>query len=44
MIQPAAFTPLDLRAWPRGETFCCFARMAPTGSSLTVDMDVARWK
>ena len=44
MIQPAAFTPLDLRAWPQGETFCCFARMAPTGYSLTMDMDVARWK
>lgn len=42
MIQPAAFTPLDLRAWPRGETFCYFARMAPTGYSLTVDVDVTR--
>ena len=42
MIQPAAFTPLDLRAWPWGETFCYFARMAPTGYSLTVDVDVTR--
>lgn len=39
MKREAVFTPLDLRAWERGETFYYFARMAPTGYSLTVNMD-----
>ena len=34
------FTPIDLQAWPRGQMFCYFSRMAPTGYSLTVDVDV----
>lgn len=44
MKQPAVFTPLDLRAWPRGETFYYFARMAPTGYSLTVTMNVTEMR
>ena len=34
------FTPIDLRTWPRSQVFTYFAKMAPTGYSLTVDMDV----
>ena len=34
------FTPIDLNAWPRGQMFYYFARMAPTGYSLSVHMDV----
>ena len=34
------FTPIDLRSWSRGELFYYFSRMAPTGYSLTVEMDV----
>lgn len=34
------FTPIDQRNWPRLQTFYYFARMAPTGYSLTVDIDV----
>ena len=33
------FTPIDFAAWPRRETFCYFSKMAPTGYSLTVDLD-----
>ena len=42
MKQELRFTPIDLRAWPRGETFYYFAKMAPTGYSLTVELDVTR--
>ena len=42
MKQELQFTPIDLRAWPRGETFYYFAKMAPTGYSLTVELDVTR--
>jgi len=34
------FTPIDLQTWPRGQMFYYFAKMAPTGYSLTVDIDV----
>lgn len=36
----AVFTPLDLRTWSRGETFWYFSKMAPTGYSLAVELDV----
>ena len=40
-MKPALqFTPLDLRQWERGEIFSYFSRMAPTGYSLTVQLDV----
>lgn len=40
-MKPALqFTPLDLRQWERGEMFSYFSRMAPTGYSLTVQLDV----
>lgn len=34
------FTPIDLAVWPRGQMFYYFSKMAPTGYSLTVNMDV----
>ena len=33
------FTPIDFSCWPRREVFAYFSRMAPTGYSLTVDLD-----
>lgn len=33
------FTPIDFARWPRREVFAYFSRMAPTGYSLTVDLD-----
>lgn len=38
------FTPLDLRTWKRGQMFYYFAKMAPTGYSLTVDVDITRMR
>lgn len=34
------FTHIDLQSWYRGQVFYYFAKMAPTGYSLTVDIDV----
>ena len=34
------FTPIDLQNWPRGQIYYYFAKMAPTGYSMTVNMDV----
>ena len=34
------FTPIDLAVWPRIQTFYYFSQMAPTGYSLTVELDV----
>ena len=34
------FTPIDLRTWPRGQMFYYFSKMAPTGYSMTVHVDV----
>ncbi|MGN0779129.1 MAG: CatA-like O-acetyltransferase [Aristaeellaceae bacterium] len=34
------FTPIDMTSWPRVQQFHYFARMAPTGYSLTVRVDV----
>lgn len=36
------FTELDIRNWKRGEVFHYFSKMALTGYSLTVDIDIAR--
>ena len=38
------FTPIDLRSWPRGQMFSYFSQMAPTGYSITVNMDVTELK
>ena len=34
------FTPIDLQNWSRGQMFYYFSKMAPTGYSMTVQMDV----
>lgn len=34
------FTPIDLQTWPRGQMFYYFSQMAPTGYSMTVQVDV----
>jgi len=34
------FTAIDISKWPRGEVFYYFSQMAPTGYSLTVEMNV----
>lgn len=34
------FTPIDLQTWPRGQMFWYFSQMAPTGYSVTVELDV----
>ena len=36
------FTPIDFNTWPRRELFYYFSKMAPTGYSLTVSLDVTR--
>ncbi len=36
------FEPIDLQTLPRGEMFYYFSKMAPTGYSLTVSMDVTK--
>jgi chloramphenicol O-acetyltransferase type A len=38
------FTPIDLQTWKRGQMFYYFAKMAPTGYSLTVKVDITRMK
>lgn len=40
MEKDVRFIPLDLNNWKRGEQFYYFSRMAPTGYSLTVDLDI----
>jgi chloramphenicol O-acetyltransferase type A len=34
------FTPIDLQRWPRSQMFYYFSKMAPTGYSMTVNVDV----
>ena len=34
------FTPIELQSWPRGQMFYYFSKMAPTGYSITVSVDV----
>lgn len=36
------FYPIDLKTWPQGQMFYYFSKMAPTGYSITVDLDVTR--
>lgn len=44
MKREPKFTPIDLRTWNRGELFWYFSQMAPTGYSMTVDLDVTHMK
>ena len=36
------FTPIEFSNWPRREMFYYFSKMAPTGYSLTVTVDVTK--
>ncbi|MDO4489004.1 MAG: CatA-like O-acetyltransferase [Eubacteriales bacterium] len=36
------FTEIDLMKWPRGQMFYYFSKMAPTGYSLTANVDVTK--
>ena len=36
------FTPLDMASYPRREVFMYFSKMAPTGYSITVNVDVTK--
>lgn len=38
------FTPIELQTWKRGQTFYYFSKMAPTGYSMTVELDVTRMR
>lgn len=38
------FTPIDLNEWPRSQMFYYFTKMAPTGYSLTSNIDVTKLK
>lgn len=40
----AKFNPIELQTWSRGQMFYYFSQMAPTGYSLTVDLDVTIMK
>ena len=44
MINEMKFTPIDLQTWPRGQIFYYFSKMAPTGYSLTVDLDITKMR
>ena len=38
------FHPIDLKKWPRAQVYHYFSQMAPTGYSITVNMDVTELK
>lgn len=42
MNEQIKFTPLDLRTWKCGQMFYYFSKMAPTGYSLTVELDITK--
>ena len=42
MKREPVFTPLDLMSWKRGQIFYYFSKMAPTGYSLTVKLDITK--
>lgn len=44
MKKGPCFTPVDLRTWPRGQVFYYFSKMAPTGYSITADLDVTNMR
>lgn len=37
-----SFTPIDFAAWKRREQFYYFSKMAPTGYSLTAELDITK--
>jgi len=38
------FTPIDLQTWPRGQMFYYFSQMAPTGYSITTELDATKMR
>lgn len=44
MEQEICFTPLDIQTWNRNQVFHYFSKMASTGYSLTVDIDVTHMR
>ncbi len=44
MKKEPGFTPVDLYTWERGQMFYYFYKSAPTGYSLTVDVDITPMK
>lgn len=44
MIKGTDFHPIDIQTWPRGQMFYYFSKMAPTGYSLTVELNVTVMK
>ena len=44
MKREPKFTPIDLQSWKRGSMFYYFSKMAPTGYSLTVQLDITHMK
>lgn len=36
------FTPIEMGTWPRAQMFYYFSSMAPTGYSMTVNLDVTK--
>ncbi|WP_132247826.1 CatA-like O-acetyltransferase [Marinisporobacter balticus] len=44
MMMEINFHPIDLQTWPRGQMFYYFSKMAPTGYSLTVELDITIMK
>lgn len=38
------FTPIDLHTWSRRQMFYYFSKIAPTGYSLTIDLDVTKMR
>ena len=44
MGKEVSFTPIELQKWKRGQTFYYFSQMAPTGYSMTVELDVTRMR
>ncbi len=44
MEKDIIFTPIDFSTWNRRQIFYYFSKMAPTGYSLTVDIDVTHMR
>lgn len=44
MKSEAIFTPLDLQTWERGQIFYYFSKIAPTGYSLSIDLDITHMR
>lgn len=40
MKRQPVFTPIDISDWSRGQMFCYFSKAAPTGYSITTEIDV----